>query len=103
MKKLPLYLLMMVLSLSMFPNTMIASEKKSVAIENKEMPLEVKVMVNRLEEIKAMDKSEMKSSEKKELRKEVRTIKRNLRSSHGGVYLSLGAVIIIVLLLVILL
>lgn len=103
MKKLPLYLMMIVLSLSMFPNTISASEKNAVAIETKEMPLEVKVMINRLEEIKAMDKSEMKSSEKRELRKEVRTIKSSLKSSNGGVYLSVGAVIIIILLLILIL
>jgi hypothetical protein len=38
----------------------------------KEIPAEVKTMLNRLEEIKEMDKSSLKSSEKKELRKEVR-------------------------------
>lgn len=103
MKKLPLYLMMAVLSLSMFPNTIIASEKNSVAIEKKEMPLEVKVMINRLEEIKAMDKSEMKYSEKRELRKEVRAIKATLSSSNGGVYLSVGAIIIIILLLILIL
>jgi len=103
MKKLPLYLMMTVLLLSMLPNTIIASEKNTVAIESKEMPLEIKVMMNRLEEIKAMDKSEMKYSEKKELRKEVRAINATMKSSGGGVYLSVGAIIIIVLLLIILL
>ncbi|TDD98428.1 hypothetical protein [Flavobacterium cellulosilyticum] len=103
MKKSTFYLMMIVLSLSMFPNTSIASEKNTVAIENKVMPLEVKVMLNRLEEIKAMDKSEMKYSEKRELRKEVRSINTALRSSNGGVYLSVGAIIIIILLLIILL
>ena len=103
MKKLPLYLMMIVLSLSMFPNTIIASEKNAVTIENKEMPAEIKVMMNRLEEIKAMDKSEMKSSEKRALRKEVRAINTTLSSSNGGVYLSVGAVIIIILLLILIL
>lgn len=103
MKKLPLYLMMLVMSLSMFPNTIIASEKNSVAIEKKEMPLEVKVMINRLEEIKAMDKSELKYSEKRELRKEVRAIKASLKSTNGGVYLSVGAIIIIILLLILIL
>ncbi len=60
-------------------------------------------MYNRLEEIKAMDKSSMTFSEKKALRKEVRTIKANLRSSNSGVYLSVGAIIIIILLLILLL
>lgn len=103
MKKLPLYLMMTVLLLSMLPNTIIASEKNTVAIESKEMPLEIKVMMNRLEEIKAMDKSEMKYSEKRELRKEVRAINATMKSSGGGVYLSVGAIIIIILLLIILL
>ncbi len=105
MKKLPLYLMMMVLSLSIFPSTTSAAEKNSTTIpaNTKEMPSEVKVMLNRLEEIKAMDKSEMNYSEKKELRKEVRTINANLKSSNNGVYLSVGAIIIIVLLLILLL
>lgn len=45
----------------------------------------------------------MKYAEKKELRKEVRAIKTTLKSSNGGVYLSVGAILIIVLLLILLL
>jgi hypothetical protein len=105
MKKLPLYLMMMVLSLSIFPSTTSAAEKNSTAVpaSTKEMPAEVKVMLNRLEEIKAMDKSNLKSSEKKELRKEVRAIKANLATSSNGVYFSVGAIIIIILLLILIL
>jgi hypothetical protein len=104
MKKLPFYLMMMLLSLSI-QTTISATEKTTTAIpaNTKEMPVEVKVMMNRLEEIKAMDKSDMKSSEKKELRKEVRTIKANLSASNNGVYFSVGAIIIIILLLILLL
>lgn len=105
MKKFPLYLMMMVLSLSIFPQTSFAS-KKNAPVDNaktKEIPAEVKIMLNRLEEIKAMDKSEMKASEKKELRKEVREIKAQLKASNNGVYLSVGAVIIIILLLILIL
>jgi phosphoglycerol transferase MdoB-like AlkP superfamily enzyme len=105
MKKLPLYLMMMVLSLSLIPSTISAAEKNPTAItaNTKEVPAEIKVMYNRLEEIKAMDKSSMTSVEKKELRKEVRTIKATLRSSNSGIYLSVGAIIIIILLLILLL
>ena len=105
MKKLPLYLMIMVLSLSIFPSTSYASEKNAAAdnANTKEMPVEVKVMLTRLEEIKTMDKSEMKASEKKELRKEVRAIKANLAASNNGVYFSVGAIIIIILLLILLL
>jgi hypothetical protein len=105
MKKLPLYLMMMVLSLSIFPTTSFAAEKNTTKdnANTKEMPVEVKVMLTRLEEIKTMDKSNMKASEKKELRKEVRAIKANLAASNNGVYFSVGAIIIIILLLILLL
>ena len=105
MKKIPIYLMITVLSLSVFPTTMSAKEKNPTAITAtpKEVPAEVKIMINRLEEIKAMDKSSMTSVEKKELRKEVRTIKANLKASNNGVYLSVGAIIIIILLLILLL
>lgn len=105
MKKVTFYLMMMVLSLSILPTQMIAAEKNPTAITNdsKEVPAEVKVLLNRLEEIKKMDKSELKSSEKKALRKEVRAINAELRSTGNGVYLSVGAIIIVILLLILLL
>lgn len=54
MKKLSLILMMMVLSLSLVPSISIASEKDPITktSENKEVPVEVKVMLSRLEEIK---------------------------------------------------
>lgn len=105
MKKSTIYLMMTVLSLSIIPSSIIAAEKNPTTItaNTKEVPAEVKIQLNRLEEIKAMDKSNLNSSEKKELRKEVRTIKASLRASNNGVYLSVGAIIIIILLLIILL
>lgn len=60
-------------------------------------------MCARLDEINALDKSNMSSSERKQLRKEVRSLKSSLRDINGGVYLSVGAIIIIVLLLILLL
>jgi VIT1/CCC1 family predicted Fe2+/Mn2+ transporter len=59
-------------------------------------------LVNRLAEIKAMDASALSRKEKRELRKEVKSIEKQLNSS-GGVYLSVGAIILIVILLIILL
>ncbi|MDN3677633.1 hypothetical protein QWY90_09925 [Flavobacterium paronense] len=104
MKKLNYYLLVFLLSIGAFANTPNTVEKNPSTISNKtEMPVEVKNMLDRLDEIKAMDKSEMKSSEKKELRKEVRAIKKSLKARGNGVYLSIGAIIIIILLLIILL
>ncbi|PTB97522.1 hypothetical protein C9994_02665 [Marivirga lumbricoides] len=71
--------------------------------EKKIESAEVKLLLTRLDEIRNMDKSDMSSSEKKELRKEVRSIKRELKATGGGIYLSAGALIIIILLLILLL
>jgi hypothetical protein len=56
----------------------------------------------RLDEINAMDKSDMKRAEKRQLRTEVKAINQELKELGGGVYLSVGAVIIIILLLILL-
>lgn len=104
MKKCTTYFLMIVFVSSIFPTQIRASEVKSnVYAPNKEVPAEVQVMLNRLDEIKEMDKSDLTSEEKKELRKETKAIKTAVTANGGGVYLSVGAVIIIVLLLIILL
>ena len=101
MKKTRLYLMIMMLSLGAF-TTVNASEKNSTTPAPKEIPAEIKVMLNRLEEIKEMDKTDMNRAEKKELRKEVRAIKSEIRSSGNGIYISVGAVIIILLLIILL-
>lgn len=105
MKKLNFLLMIMIMSLCVFPTTMLAKEKNPVAIEApaKEVPAAVKIKLDRLEEIKAMDKSDMSRAEKRELRKEVKEIKADLKSTGNGVYLSVGAIIIIILLLILLL
>jgi uncharacterized protein YfkK (UPF0435 family) len=62
------------------------------------------VLTARLEVINAMDKSNLSSSEKKTLRKEVRAIKKELKAmGSGGVYLSVGALLLVIILLIILL
>lgn len=58
---------------------------------------------NRVEEIRAMDKSELSRMERKALKKELREMNREVRKSGGGVYLSVGAIIIIILLLILIL
>ncbi|WP_313806987.1 hypothetical protein [Flavobacterium sp.] len=59
-------------------------------------------LINRLEEIKSIDRSTLTRVEKRELRKEVKSINKQLKGSNG-VYLSVGAIIIIILLLILLL
>lgn len=76
------------------------AENTPPTIENS---AESTTLLNRLDEINGLDKSELNFSEKRELRKEVKSIEKQLRSGGGGIYLSVGAIIIIILLLIILL
>ena len=73
-----------------------------VADKEKVESAEAKAIMARLEEIKAMDKSEMTSKEKSQLRKEVRTLKTQMAQLGGGVYISAGALIVILLLILLL-
>ncbi|MBK7964083.1 MAG: hypothetical protein IPK10_01325 [Bacteroidetes bacterium] len=59
-----------------------------------------KELLARLEEMKAMDMSTMSRVEKKGLRNEVRETKKQLRENEGGIYISVGAAILIVVLLI---
>lgn len=60
-------------------------------------------LLARLDEINLIDKTTMRPSERKELRKEVRSIKSQLRAQSGGIYISVGALLIVILLLILLL
>ena len=60
-------------------------------------------MLNRLEEIKAMDVKSMPRSERRALRKEVKEIDQKLQQSGGYVYISVGALLLVILLLILLL
>ena len=67
-----------------------------------EQKAEVQRLQNRLEEIKSIDKSKLSKEEKKALRGEVKAIKKELKVISGGVYLSVGAILLIVLLIILL-
>ena len=101
-------LCLVTLSLVSFSTPVMASEKEpksnttETTIKEDEIPADIQIMLNRLEEIKAIDKSELKSAERKELRAEVRKIKSTLRAAGRGLYISTGAIIIILLLIIIL-
>ncbi len=60
-------------------------------------------LVQRLEQIRSMDKSNLSTSEKRSLRKEVKQTRKEMKALSGGVYLSVGALIIVILLLILLL
>ncbi len=56
----------------------------------------------RVYEIKNADKSKLTSSEKKDLRTELKSLKKRYRDN-GGVYISVGGLIIVILLLILIL
>jgi hypothetical protein len=103
MKKL-VYVMIAFLAFSTMPTPVQA--RSNAASTNSTSPAEnpqAQALVSRLEEIKAMDKTDLTSSEKKDLRNEVKSIKKELKTINDGVYLSVGAIIIIILLLILLL
>jgi hypothetical protein len=63
----------------------------------------VTALVNRVNEINAMDRSSLTHTEKKELRKELRSIKREVNKTQGSVvYISTGLLILIIVLIILL-
>jgi predicted PurR-regulated permease PerM len=104
MKKCTLYLMTALMLWSFTPTIAASGSITEAPTETPKIEsAEANILIARLEEIKSIDKSNMKSSEKRQLRKEVRSIKKTLTEMNGGVYLSVGAIIIIILLLILLL
>jgi hypothetical protein len=103
MKKVIFFLLAAMLLFAFIPTQLIAGTKTEPATTKTIESEEARAIINRLNEIKAMDKSTLTPSEKKVLRKEVKESKKKMQRIGGGVYLSVGAIIIIILLLIILL
>jgi hypothetical protein len=76
---------------------------REAPVTKTEVPKEVRArqIETRLIEIRNMDKTNLNRAEKKDLRKEVKSLRREAR--RGGIYLSVGAIIIIILLLILIL
>ncbi len=72
-------------------------------IENTSAGLRAQQILNRLIEIRDMDKTNLTASEKKELRKEIKQLKKEAPKRKNGLYISLGALIVVGLLLILLL
>ena len=78
-----------------------ANNISSLAVNETPKELLAKEIKTRLMEIKSMDKSELTRAEKKELKKEVKDLRERAKSS--GVFLTVGALLIVILLLILLL
>lgn len=104
MKKL-IYSLTLIFALTISANTVSAADKagKVKTEMTAEQKIQLKRITDRVEEIKAMDKSELSRDEKKALKTELKDLKQEARAIGGGVYLSVGAIIIIILLLILIL
>lgn len=104
MKKL-IYACTLAIALIFSLSPVMASDKK--ANKPSELTAEQKVkldkIVNRVEEIRSMDKSDLTKEERKELRAELKELKEQARAISNGIYLSFAAIIVIILLLILIL
>ncbi|WP_202552434.1 hypothetical protein [Ginsengibacter hankyongi] len=99
-KMIPVLLMAMCTSLVM---PAFAGNETPVTTEKTNNDAHAQQLVNRLKEIRDMDKSDLTSSERRALRKEVKEMKKEVKRDSKGIYLSVGAIIIIILLLILLL
>jgi hypothetical protein len=103
MKKINFYPILLAMLLSLSPVHLYASDGESPVATPAAEAARAEVLINRLEEIKKMDMSTLSKAEKKELRNEVRETKKELKTNGSGVYLSLGALLLVIILLILLL
>jgi hypothetical protein len=110
MKKTILFVLIMILSLS--ASTVFASKSDTKSApdnlavpgktENKLSEEEISRLTKRVEEIRNMDKTEMTGKEKRELKKELKSIKENVKKDGGIIYIGTGTLLLIIILVILL-
>jgi hypothetical protein len=104
MKKTIFIALMMIFTLGATTTFASKTDLKSnapVATENKLSTEEVSRLNNRVEEIRKMDKSDMTVTEKRELRKESKGIKENVRKNGEVIYIG-GSTLLLIIIIIIL-
>jgi len=100
MKKIAYFLSFMLLLTSMAPAAMAKAEKKEKPELTAEQQLRMEEIQTRVAEIKAMDFGEMSKNELKEVKVELKELKKEAKQNGGGIYLSVGAIIVILLVLI---
>lgn len=94
------------MTFSLSGSLVFAGDFKSTAIsdkkENKLTAEEVARLKNRVEEIRDMDKSHLTIQEKRELKTELKTIKKKMWRDGGYVYIGTGTLILIIILIILL-
>jgi len=104
MKKTLFIALMMIFTLGATTAFASKTDLKSnapAATENKLSAEEVSRLNNRVEEIRKMDKSDMTVSEKRELRKESKSIKENVRKNGEVIYIG-GSTLLLIIIIILL-
>ncbi|RYE33182.1 MAG: hypothetical protein EOP42_08530 [Sphingobacteriaceae bacterium] len=97
--------LMLTLSASNLKAATVVAEPaaKEITLTDAQKEVKLQAIKERVEEIKAMDKSQLTKTERQELKTELKTMKTQARALGGGIYLSVGAIIIIILVLILIL
>jgi hypothetical protein len=70
--------------------------------ENKLSEEELSRLTRRVEEIRDMDKTDMTGKEKRDMKKELKSIKENVKKDGGYVYIGTTTILLIILLIVLL-
>jgi hypothetical protein len=107
MKKSILFAFIMIFSLS--ASTVFAANTDSKTNPDKTLPNktenklseeEIARLTKRVEEIRDMDKTEMTGKEKRELKKEVKEIKENVRRNDGTVVIGVSTLLLLIIILI---
>ncbi len=99
MKKL-IYITFSLFLLVGFTQTSEAKESKALT---EQQQVKLNQITQRVEEIKKMDQSALSRTDKKELKAELTTMKKEAKAiSNGGIYLSITALLVIIIILILL-
>lgn len=80
-----------------------ADDGKAQKALTTEQQLRLEQITKRVEEIQQMEKSNLSGEQKKELRQELKQMKKETRAiANGGIYLSVTALLVIIIILLIL-
>ncbi|WP_162341067.1 hypothetical protein [Cyclobacterium salsum] len=101
MKKIAYFLSMLMLLTAIAPAAM-ANDGSADKEPSPEEQARLEQLDERVQEIKDMDLRAMDKEERKEIRNELRDINKEAKALGGGVYISAGALIVILLLLILL-
>lgn len=103
MKKNKIQMIVVLMLICGAPAVASTNANASAPVATNSISVEANVLIEKLERINEIDKSSMSRIEKKTLRKEVKSVEKQLKQMGNGVYMSTGAIIITILLLIILL